>query len=229
MATDIERQRSSNDTLGVEAPVQGEDAAGMTFGEYLKHLWEMRGLSKNSFAAKLNVPFSTVNGWELHGVSPGQSKLQQIVDALTLTPGEKKKLSDLWLALPPKSKRRPGTSKPSDPPAAPAPPEDTARKALDALLGRALASGKCSLAEALDVFHALADAAPLAAQLHAGEDAAAMWLDAAALVRANGARITGATLAVALGALTGVAVSQPRPRHPAPAQTSENVGSGGKK
>jgi transcriptional regulator with XRE-family HTH domain len=166
----------------------------VTFGEYLRHLREARGMTKNGFAASLGIPFTTVNGWERHGTTPNNKNLGRVVDLLKVSPVERKKLTELWIAIPSKRRAPPSADASTDPPAQKRPPE------LEALLTRALVPGRHTLSDGMAVMTALAEAAPLIGELALTECAARVWLDAAVAVRARGLRVTAALLAAMVGA-----------------------------
>ncbi len=162
---------------------------GMSFGSYLTELRTARKIAKNNLAKRLGVPFSTVNHWELHGASPNQANMRKLIDELKLTPSEKTKLTELWLAIP----RGEGEAGEVVPPASTRPTGE-AETALEALLTRSIVPGRHTMFDALGVFRVLSEAAPLVAELALEEAAARAWLDAAASLRERGVKVSAATL-----------------------------------
>jgi transcriptional regulator with XRE-family HTH domain len=166
----------------------------MTFGAYLTELRKARRIAKNALAKAIGVPFSTVNNWELHGAAPNQANMQKLIAALKPTAAEKAKLTELWLAIPrgedsvdmppPLSSSAPASARPSG----------DAEVSLEALLTRAIVPGRHTMFDALAAFAALRDAAPLVGELGVGEDAARLWLDAAAALRERGTKASAGLL-----------------------------------
>jgi len=68
----------------------------MTFGQYLTQLRETSGLSKTELADKLDVWISYIANIEKgRAVPPPTNRLEQISDALRISPAQKEKLFDL--------------------------------------------------------------------------------------------------------------------------------------
>lgn len=171
----------------------------MTFGAYLTELRNSRKIAKNAFAKAIGVPFSTVNNWELHGSAPNQANMSKLIKELKLTPTEKTKLTELWLAMPRGESEAPESPPPSSAPTSlgrqpAAEPSGAAETALAALLTRALVPGRHTMFDAVAVFRALSEAAALVEDLGVAETPARAWLDAAASLRERGARVTAASL-----------------------------------
>ncbi|AUX30484.1 MULTISPECIES: helix-turn-helix transcriptional regulator [Sorangium] len=187
--------------------------ARSAFGMYLQELREARGVSKAELARELKASWSTVNNWELHGALPEREKLRQVATVLKLKPEERTRLQALVEeggGAPANANGTRGASPDAAPPpfiegaaASSRSRSAEAQRMLEDVLTRALQPGRHTIGDAHSVLSALTEAAHLVAELEAPEEAARVWLDAAARLRARGVRVTGATLAV------GSAVSQP--------------------
>ena len=175
----------------------GPDGLVMSFGAYLTELRTARRIAKNKLAKMIGVPFSTVNHWELHGAAPNQGNMSKLIKALApLTPAEKTKLTDLWLAMPSgegESIEMPPQSSPTTGPPS-SMPSGLAETALEALLTKALVPGRHTMFDAVAVFRALSEAALLVGELSVEEAAAQAWLDAAAALRERGSKVSASAL-----------------------------------
>lgn len=169
----------------------------VTFGEYLRELREGRKFNKNRFAQALGIPFSTVNAWELHGATPNKKSLTSIMDVLELAQAERKKLTDLWLQIPGRRGKKvvERDAQTTEQAGGETPP---ARKDLEGLLTAALVPGRHTLTDGVAVLSALGEAALFIKERGINTAEARVWLDAAALLRERGTKVTAALLAVAM-------------------------------
>ncbi|MDR2559421.1 MAG: helix-turn-helix domain-containing protein [Oscillospiraceae bacterium] len=58
----------------------------MEFGEVLLQTLEAKGISQKEMAAKLKIPFSTMNGYITRGYEPDYALLKKIASILDVTP-----------------------------------------------------------------------------------------------------------------------------------------------